>query len=86
MYTSPGQDLLPDIVDFKCSGMSREKARQLFLDFDLADKYLKKIDPVRLSVDNEIIGLNYSIKEIQKKFDKRWGRFSTDQEMIRSPE
>ncbi|MDQ7822246.1 MAG: radical SAM protein [Candidatus Eremiobacteraeota bacterium] len=33
LHHGPGEDLSPDIIDYQCTGMAREKARELFIEF-----------------------------------------------------
>jgi hypothetical protein len=67
------QDLLPDIYQYNCEGMSREKAFKLMMDFNY-EILMPKIylNSKEIKIDNMIIPLRYDLHEVYTKYRGCW--------------
>ncbi len=68
-----GQDLVPDIYDFKSSGMSRAKAYQLMFEFSKGSyKVNIGLDMNKLKINNETIYFRYPLKDLFSRINAKW--------------
>ena len=62
------QDLLPDLVDIECKGMSRSKANEYYLIF--SDNVLNIKFPEEFKIRNKTLKVNYDVKKLISVIEK----------------
>jgi len=73
IYTPPGDDLMPNIYGFESTGMSRQKAHELQVKLLFkASNIRMDTSPDQLTIDEQVIPLNYDLREIMRKVCERW--------------
>jgi anaerobic magnesium-protoporphyrin IX monomethyl ester cyclase len=86
IVTLPEEDLLPDIFNFESSGMSRDKAFGLLIQFNKKSKDFISLEKPYITVEDKKYFLNYNMNNIHSKLQENWKILYESPEKWLSPE
>jgi anaerobic magnesium-protoporphyrin IX monomethyl ester cyclase len=74
LILAPREDLLPNIVNFRSNGMSRQKAHELYLKFSGMEEHAHLMASLcaKLKINEEAVSPNFDLKEVFAAISSRW--------------